>query len=321
MNSQNKSPEKLNQDYFKSLIATRASIASLNISIAGLFFSLICLPITWYVAILGYQIEPLQSKVNILIICVAVFMLITFIVANFSLTRRILIKHQGLTGIWLTVFSFLLSFILMFMSYLITQFDKPNEIWYGSKYSIIVILILAVTYLCSLIYNVFWLKRQLKIGFSEERATANYFARASAYSPKSLWIIFGFSMLGAFLTGNLKQVFGLVLGVFFGVIFSRLSIEYAYAAYLLNIDKEYWINYIDEPEMTLKKKLILRSKKPSTYVISGIILLVVIALIEDKYEVSETFRIVTSYVYIAIFIWFLVAFIMWAVKKIKDRNS
>ncbi|OJG56183.1 hypothetical protein RV06_GL000299 [Enterococcus haemoperoxidus] len=315
----NKSPEEMNKEYFKSFVVTRGSISSLYISWAGLVITFLCLPITWNVAILGYGINPLQSKVNIFIIFIAIFMLLTFLTVRLRFTRKFLFRHQGFASIWLIFFSVLLTSILMFMFYMITQWDKPNEIWYESEFSIIVLLLFGLTYLGSLFYNFYWLKKQLKIGFSETRTTANYFARAKVYESKSLWIIFGFSMIGAFLTGNLARVFGLVFGMFLGAAFSRLTIELAYSAFLLNTDKEYWVNYIDEPEKPWKEVLKKRLKKTSTYVILGVLLIIAMVEIEDRYKVPKGLQITFSYVLMAILLFFVVAFIMWIIKKVRDK--
>jgi hypothetical protein len=319
MSERSKLPEERNKEYFKSFIATRGSISSLYISWAGLVIALLCLPITWNVTTLGYGINPMQSKVNVYIIFIAIFMLLTFLTVSFRGTRQFLVRHQGFASIWLTIFSFLFTSILMFMFYMITQSDKPNEIWYESKLSIIVLLLFGLTYLSALFYNFYWLKKQLKIGFSETRTTANYFARSKVYESKSLWIIFGFSMLGAFITGNLARIFGLVFGIFLGAVFSRLTIELAYSAYLLNTNKEYWINYIDKPKKSWKESVRLRLKKLSTYVILGVLLIIVIVEIEDRYKLPKGLQITFSYVFVVILLFLAVAFIIWLIKKVRKK--
>ncbi|MEI5993941.1 hypothetical protein [Candidatus Enterococcus mansonii] len=321
--NKNKSPKEMNKEYFKSFVATRGSIASLNISLAGLAIALLCLPITWHVAILGYGINPLQSKVNIFVIFIASFMLLTFLTIRLRFTRKILIRHQGFASIWLTIFSVLLTSIILFMFYMITQKDQPNEIWYESKLSIIVLLIFGLTYIGSLCYNIYWLKKQIEIGFSEKRTTANYMAQSKAkiYESKSLWIIVGFSTLGAFFTGNLSRVFGLVLGVFLGAAFSRLTIEFAYSAFLLNTDREYWVNYIDEPEKPWKEIVKSRLRKASTYVFIGFFILIVMVKIDEKYTLSRTTKNVFGFIMILILLGFGIIFIQWVIKKLRRKRS
>lgn len=317
--SKNKLSEEKNKEYFKSFIASRGSIGSLKISLVGLVISILCLPITWNVAILGYGINPLQSKVNIFIIFIAIFMLLTFLTVSLRFTRKFLFGHQFFASIWLILFSVLLTSVLMFMFYMITQWDKTNEIWYESKSSIMVLLLFRLTYLVSLFYNFCWLKKQLKMGFSEIRTRANYFSRSKVYESKSLWIIFGFSMIGTFLTGNFGKVFGLIFGIFLGAVFSRLTMELAYSAFLLNTDKEYWVNYIDEPEKPWKEDIRNRLKKTSTYVILGVLLIIAMVEIQDRYKVDKSLQIVFSYVVMSILFFFWVVFIM-SIIKIKKKK-
>lgn len=309
----------MNKEYFKSFIATRGSISSLYISWAGLVIALLCLIITWNIAVWSYRISPMKSIMNIIILSIVIFMILTLCMVSFRVTKKFLILHQYFAAIWLTIFSVMLTFVLMFLGYTMTQGTNGNEFRYESKLSSIVLLLFGLTYLGSLFYNFYWLKKQLKIGFSDTRTTANYFARAKVYESKSLWIIFGFSMIGAFLTGNLVRVFGLVFGIFLGVVFSRLTIELAYSAFLLNTDKEYWVNYIDEPEKPWKEILKKCLKKTSTYVILGVLLIIAMVEIEDSYKVPKGLQITFSYVLMAILLFFVVAFIMWIIKKVRDK--
>ncbi len=320
MNIKSESIDEKNKTYFKSFIATRGGISLLQISLAGLVIALLCLPITWNVAVLGYGINPLESKVNIFIICIAIFMLLTFLSVNLRAVRRVLLQHQGFLGILGVVQSIILTGILMFMFYMITQWDNPNEIWYGSNFSIIIIILFSLEYIGCLIYNFYWLKKQLEVGFPTERTTANYFAQSKVYESKSLWIIFGSSMIGAFLTGNLAKIFGVLFGLFLGAIFSRLTIEVGYSAYLLNKNKDYWITYTDEPKRSWKKIIKLRSKKISTYVVLSMLLIFAIAEIEDMYAVSEVWNIIFSYVTLVLFILLTLILVWWIVKKIKNKN-
>ncbi|WP_430602935.1 hypothetical protein IGJ02_000253 [Enterococcus sp. DIV0724b] len=317
--SKSKSPEEMNKEYFKSFIATRGSISSLYISWAGLVIALLCLIITWNIAVWSYRISPMKSIMNIILLSIVIFMILTLCMVSFRVTKKFLILHQDFAAIWLIIFSVMLTIVLMFLGYTMTQGTNGNEFRYESKLSIIVLLLFGLTYLVALFYNFYWLKKQLKIGFSDTRTTANYFARAKVYESKSLWIIFGFSMIGAFLTGNLARVFGLVFGIFLGAVFSRLTMELAYSAFLLNTDKEYWVNYIDEPEKPWKEILKKCLKKTSTYVILGVLLIIVMVEIEDSYKVPKGLQITFSYVLMAILLFFVVAFIMWIIKKVRDK--
>lgn len=321
VNNKNKSPKEMNKEYFKSFVATRGSISSLYISWAGLVIALLCLIITWNIAVWSYQISPMKSIMNIIILCIVIFMGLTLFMVSFRVTRRFLVLHQDFAAIWLTIFSIMLTFILMFLGYTMTQGSNGNEFRYESKLSLIVLLLFVLTYLSSLFYNFYWLKKQLKIGFSETRTTANYFAQSKVYESKSLWIIFGFSMLGALFTGNLARVFGLVFGMFLGTVFSRLTIELAYSAFLLITDKEYWVNYIDKPEKPWKEIVKIRLKKTSTYVVLGVLLMIAMVEVEDRYKLPKGLQITFSYVLMVILIFYVVAFVIWIIKKVRGKRD
>ena len=315
------SVEEKNKKYFKSFIETRGGIHLLQISLVGLVITLLCLPITWNVALLGYGINPLQSKINILIICTAIFMLVTFLAVNFNFSRQFLIQHQAILGILGFVQSVLLNFILMFMFYMLTQLNQPNEIWYGSNFSLRIILLFSLAYLSSLIYNVYWLRKQLRIGFSKERRAANYLAKTKVYESRSLLIIFACSLLGSFLTGNIVKVFALVCGLFFAAVFSRLTLELGYAAYLLAKDKNYWIEISDRAKKPWQVTVKKRFKQKSTYVILGVLVIVVMSRIKEKYELLEVWQVVFSYFTVGFLIWLGLAFIAWIIKKVKNKNT
>jgi len=95
------------------------------------------------------------------------------------------------------------------------------------------------------VYNYFWLKQQLKAGFSKKRTIGNYFAKSSVYSRNSIYIIFACSMLGAILSGYFGVVLGIALTILFSYAFSQLLTEVGYLLYLKTKSKEYWE---DEPE-------------------------------------------------------------------------
>jgi len=106
--------------------------------------------------------------------------------------------------------------------------------------SIPVILFLVISTVCGFIYQYFWLKRQLKKGFSVNRTMGNYFAKSNAYGRNSLYIIFGLSMLTAILSGKLILIFFILISLLFSYAFPQLIIEVAYLLYLKTQSKEYW---------------------------------------------------------------------------------
>lgn len=180
----------------------------------------------------------MKNSVNTLVISIDVFMLMTIVMVTFPFFKKMLYRHQGLAAIWTTLFTFLLTLTLIAMGYFLatTKDGNLNELEYRSITSRINIIIFSVGYIISLIYYCFWLKKQLKCGFSKSRTDANYKAYSKVYESKSLWIIFG-----------------IVFGVFIGGVFSRLTVESAYSAYLLNTNNDYWVSYREETKQPLKK--------------------------------------------------------------------
>ena len=122
--------------------------------------------------------------------------------------------------------------------------NKEFEIGF-TKYATIVIPFLVICTLLGFIYHYFWLKKQLKIGFSPTRTLGNYFSKSSSYSSNALTIIFVCSMIGAALTGYYGVVLGVSVSILFSYAFTQLLTEVGYLLYLKTKSKEYWE---DEPE-------------------------------------------------------------------------
>ena len=122
--------------------------------------------------------------------------------------------------------------------------NKEFEVGFP-KYGFIVIPFLVICTLLGFIYHYFWLKKQLKIGFSPTRTLGNYFAKSSSYSSNALTIIFVCFMIGATLTGYFGVVLGVSVSILFSYAFTQLLTEVGYLLYLKTKSKEYWE---DEPK-------------------------------------------------------------------------
>ena len=122
--------------------------------------------------------------------------------------------------------------------------NKEFEIGY-TKYAVFAVPFVVICTLLGFVYNYFWLKKQLKIGFSPTRTLGNYFTKSNSYSKNRLYIIFACSMLGAILSGYFGVVLGIALTILFSYAFSQLLTEVGYLLYLKTKSKEYWE---DEPE-------------------------------------------------------------------------
>ena len=138
----------------------------------------------------------------------------------------------------------LLSYIGIFLSLMLTCYIlftvNNNGFQEFNESSIPVILFLAFSTVCGFIYQYFWLKRQLKNGFSASRTVRNYFAKSSAYSQESILIIFMLVLLTSAFLGKFALVLGITSTLLYCYAFPQLIIEVAYLLYLKTQSKEYW---------------------------------------------------------------------------------
>lgn len=128
---------------------------------------------------------------------------------------------------------------MILISYIILVYSGTNLQEYNERslYTIPFLLICAVI---GFVYHYFWLKRELKKGFSTNRTMGNYFAKSSVHNNNSLLIIFTVSMLGGVLSGKFALVLGILTAVLFSYGFSQLITEVAYLLCLKTQSKEYW---------------------------------------------------------------------------------
>ena len=234
-----KDVEELNKAYFKSLANTRASASMMVISWTGVFIlSLIIGVFSWYLKEV-LSINPLTNW----FFDILVFFLLYLIVAFFiPLAGMFAYKRQILATFSLMIVYIGIYFSLQMMSLLILVTSiSTKEFSLGfPKYSPIFIPFLLISTVCGFIYQYFWLKRQLKKGFSINRTMGNYFAKSSAYSQESILIIFMLVLLISAFLGKFGLVFGITSTLLFSYAFPQLIIEVAYLLYLKTQSKEYW---------------------------------------------------------------------------------
>lgn len=224
-----------NKDYFTSFVQTRGSLSKLGMAICGIFLSVVYLFQGYTLATRIYFINLWESKLIIFWFWVTIFMAFCLIL---YCTKSILYKFQVFSSIMLIIVIVLVTFELLYTCYLLSVYTANNFNW-GSPLANIFVILMGGTYLGSFIYNVFWLRKQLAAGFSEERTRKNYLA-SKIYEPKSLCIIYGCTVLGRSMARATGRIFGFAAGLLFVVAFSRLHIELLYAAYLRMKDKAYW---------------------------------------------------------------------------------
>jgi membrane protein len=234
-----KEVEELNKAYFKSLANTRASASMMVISWTGVFILALEIFAFYYYFDTVAIINPFMNWFFDLLLISCFYLIIVFFI---PLVGFFVYKKQILSTIFLLLVYMVIYFSLqLMMLLLIVTSISTKEFTIGfSLYSPIFIPFLVICTILSFIYQYFWLKRELKKGFSINRTMGNYFAKSSAYSKNSLLIIFIVSMLGGFLSGKLILIFGILGALLFSYAFSQLITEVAYLLYLKTQSKEYW---------------------------------------------------------------------------------
>lgn len=236
--------ENKNKAYFISLANTRASASMMLISFAGVFVLLIEILsfYSYYDKIVG--VNPFSNWFFDILVSYCLYLIIVFfipLIGKFAYRRQVL----STTLLLLTYIGIFLSLQIMELLIIVSALaNKEFEIGY-TKYAVFAVPFVVICTLLGFVYNYFWLKQQLKAGFSKKRTIGNYFAKFSVYSRNSIYIIFACSMLGAILSGYFGVVLGIALTILFSYAFSQLLTEVGYLLYLKTKSKEYWE---DEPE-------------------------------------------------------------------------
>ena len=222
--------EELNKAYFKRLANTRASVSMMVISWTGVFILALEIFVFYYYFDTIAIINPFMNWFFDLLLISCFYLIIAFFI---PLVGLFVYKKQILSTIYF-------SLQLMMLLIIVTSISTKEFTIGFSLYSPIFIPFLVICTICSFIYQYFWLKRELKKGFSINRTMGNYFAKSSAYSKNSLLIIFIVSMIGGLLSGKLILIFGILGALLFSYAFSQLITEVAYLLYLKIQNKEYW---------------------------------------------------------------------------------
>lgn len=235
--------KQANKVYFKSLANTRASAAMMINSWTGVLlfaFEILC----FYSYDVSKGIKPFSHWFFDILVIYCLYHIIAFflpLMGAFIYRRQVL----STTLLLFTYAGMFLSLQVMGLLIIVSALaNKEFEVGFP-KYGFIVIPFLVICTLLGFIYHHFWLKKQLKIGFSPTRTLGNYFAKSSSYSSNALTIIFVCSMIGAALTGYYGVVLGVSVSILFSYAFTQLLTEVGYLLYLKTKSKDYWE---DEPE-------------------------------------------------------------------------
>ncbi|HFR3692924.1 TPA: hypothetical protein ACHVE4_002134 [Streptococcus suis] len=309
-----------NQQYFQSFIATRASIGMIGIGgLVVLGFGIVTIFPHWGTGLdLGFN--PPYDPISVFLVTSLVFSLISILAIMIEPIRRFLFCHQRFSSIWqfLTVFLMLFLFAIGFMMIALLQPNGRVDI-YHSPLSLPLSLTAFLFYITCVAYNINWLKKELEKGMSEERTKKNYQAAPSIFSLKSLYIIFGLSFLTPLvLTRSLEKAFGIGSLFFLIGAFSRLHVEYAYAAILKWRDKEYWEEYRREDGIIIPKKkwFFLIRLVVEVGLFFGIIYLG-LKLNEQNNPLEFPLRLAT----IGMLIYWIIRIILWKIRKNKEKQK
>ena len=227
--------DELNKAYFKSLANTRASASMMFISFTGAFASALFLLFQYFYFVKGYGINPLENYFFDFVLIYVIYL----VVATFIPLGMTFIYRRQILSTILLLLSYIGIFLsLILISYIILVYSGTNLQEYNER-SLYTIPFLLICTVVGFVYHYFWLKRELKKGFSTNRTMGNYFAKSSAHN-NSLLIIFTVSMLGGVLSGKFALVLGILTAVLFSYGFSQLITEVAYLLYLKTQSKEYW---------------------------------------------------------------------------------
>ena len=231
-----KEVEELNKVYFKSLANTRASASMMLISFTGAFVLALFLLFQYFYFVKGYGINPLENYFFDFVLIYVIYL----VVATFIPLGMTFIYRRQILSTILLLLSYIGIFLsLILISYIILVYSGTNLQEYNER-SLNAIPFLLICTVVGFVYHYFWLKRELKKGFSTNRTMGNYFTKSSAHNNNSLLIIFTVSMLGGVLSGKFALVLGILTAVLFSYGFSQLITEVAYLLCLKTQSKEYW---------------------------------------------------------------------------------
>ena len=228
--------QNANKLYFKSLANSRASATMMVISFAGAFILALFLLFQYFYFVKGYGINPLENYFFDFVLIYVIYL----VVATFIPLGMTFIYRRQILSTILLLLSYIGIFLsLILISYIILVYSGTNLQEYNER-SLYTIPFLLICTVVGFVYHYFWLKRELKKGFSINRTMGNYFAKFSAHNNNSLLIIFTVSMLGGVLSDKFALVLGILTAILFSYGFSQLITEVAYLLYLKTQSKEYW---------------------------------------------------------------------------------
>ena len=238
MTQKRKKATQLNKDYFQSLITTSASLENIQLHLTGFMIGVVFLAAFWLGGSAYNWGTPYDPISFMALVCV-IYMGLWSIATGVPTFKKIVYRHQDIAGVFQTLFIILLELELVLLGLFLATYRQGHYEFYAPTTAKLLLVFLS-TYVLVLLYNVFWLKRQLKVGFSTEKTQGLYRAKSVVRSTASLGVIFGGSMLGKYMTADQSNVFGIGANLLFIIAFTRLTVLYAHIAILKQRDKSYW---------------------------------------------------------------------------------
>lgn len=300
----------LNKDYFQSLASTRASINKAGGFFAGTVTGLIFGGVYWSVGA-AYGWNAPFDLVSIIFIASILFTGLLSFFASVPSLRNLLYKHQNITAIFQTIFVMLLILEVTMGCLFLSTYKQGKYSFYNTTTGNLALIFL-LTYLVSVVYNIFWLKGQLNVGFSTERTKKNFLAKPTVQSVGSLALIFSGSMMGKFLSAEQTNIFGIVFGLFFIIVFSRLNVEYAYLAKLKRLSRIYWEKNVTDISQDVNTKPIRTLVRILLEVVLFFgIIYIGLQLLEQRSPFVFPLRMVT----LGILIYWIIRILLWLKRK------
>ncbi len=305
--------EQANVNYFQSFIYSRASLSGLQVFpfIAAFFLGFEAFGFWGY-----YQAEGFTSFAvwSYLYIFLTIICLLTGLV---SLKTKLMYKHQVIFS-WLFALTIVLLTVgLSTVGYLMITNNATNETVYLTTGRVFVPLTILL-FLSSISVNVLLLKQRLKVGFSEKRAQKNYFALSGVFGRIGFGVILGVTLIGGILAKSITAVFGIGLTILFVTVFPSVIVEFGYLAYLKGKNRQYWEVVSDKQSKTpVEKKRALLKLIKRGYIITSVIIVIVLGNI---YKGASTPTIISAIDFVVMMSW-LIIFILWLIKKIRNRKK
>ena len=210
----------MKQRYYLPFLSGAMSLSMIGFSWLTVMFSL------FHYAITSYEIQSEYCK-----LIFQVFVIVNICSIVLSFIKRIYYKFQVATfiliGINFLIFLLDLVFIGFFM------FAEENVY---SWYALLYIIVMLVTIIVSSAYYVYCykIKKERVLGYGGE-AKKKENSHLLNYG-----IIFGLVLIAPFiLTGHIQNLFGVLSGLLFSVVFPAPIIDSFYAAYLIHKHPEY----------------------------------------------------------------------------------